>query len=157
MKINAGATLRLRTSIEARLLNSTSKQLARLVLLSRSTQGRGLTSLFHISTPGSLSIMDATAAAMSCQGFASCRRRASFNWPSAHRTPTDRPIPASGTRPARFHRFPMSLPVPMQYPFSQRDGKAKDLFVGGRLESSFQASLCSQSAVYSACFSSACA
>jgi len=35
-------------------------QLARLVLFSRATQGRGFASLLHLSTPGSLSVMDAT-------------------------------------------------------------------------------------------------
>jgi hypothetical protein len=39
-------------------------QLARLGLFSRSTQGRGLAGLFHPSTPGSLSVRDATAPAM---------------------------------------------------------------------------------------------
>jgi hypothetical protein len=39
----------------------TSQQLARLVLLSRSTQGRGFASFFHLSTPGSLSVRDAAA------------------------------------------------------------------------------------------------
>jgi len=36
--------------------NRTPKRLARLVALSRSTQGRGFASLFHLSTPGSLSV-----------------------------------------------------------------------------------------------------
>jgi hypothetical protein len=43
----------------------TAKRLAHLVPLSRSTRGRGFASLFHLSTPGSLSVMAATGPAMS--------------------------------------------------------------------------------------------
>jgi hypothetical protein len=41
------------------------KRHARHGALSRSTQGRGLASLFHLSTPGSSSVIDATVPAMS--------------------------------------------------------------------------------------------
>jgi hypothetical protein len=34
------------------------------VALSRSTQGRGFARLFHLNTPGSLSVRDATVPAM---------------------------------------------------------------------------------------------
>jgi len=54
-------------SIEGKLAfsNRTSKQLARLVLVSRSTKDVVSRVLFHLSTRHSLSVMDATAPAMS--------------------------------------------------------------------------------------------
>jgi hypothetical protein len=48
--------------------HSTAKRLARLGALSRSTQERGLTSWFHLSTPGSLSVIAATAQLCQAQG-----------------------------------------------------------------------------------------
>ena len=45
--------------------NSTPQCLARLVALFRSTQERDFASLFQLSTPGSLSVRDATIPAMS--------------------------------------------------------------------------------------------
>lgn len=45
--------------------HSTPRCLAHLVALSRSTRRRGFARVFHRSTPGSLSVRDATALAMS--------------------------------------------------------------------------------------------
>jgi hypothetical protein len=66
--MNARAASQIRTLLyQAKLAysNSTPRPLARLLRPSRSTQERGFSSLFHLGTPGSLSVRDATAPAMS--------------------------------------------------------------------------------------------
>src|ERR1700756_2380786 len=65
--MNARAASQLRTLLDKAKLaysNPTLQPLARLLRLSRSTRERGFSSLFHLSTPGSLSVRDATAPAM---------------------------------------------------------------------------------------------
>src|SRR5688572_2335799 len=67
--MDAGVASRLRTLHETKESSSTSdataKHLAHLVMLSRSTQERGLARLFQLSTPGSPSVIAATTPAMS--------------------------------------------------------------------------------------------
>jgi len=100
-----GTASRLRTvrQCEPKLTysNSTSKRLARLVALSRSTQGSGFASLFQLSTPDSLSVMDATA--QLCHPSL-------WDLESPVRTPTSdfRPLPADFRLPTTDFRTRVS-------------------------------------------------
>ena len=65
-EINAGAASRPTNQVKVRpTIKLNIPQLARLGLFSRFTQGRGLANLFQFSTPGSLSVRDATAPTVS--------------------------------------------------------------------------------------------
>jgi hypothetical protein len=76
----------------------TAKRLAHLVPRSRSTHGRGLASLFHLRTPGSLSVMAATVSAMSGIEYPETRLQATaeLRWSAGVFTGDCRPNSACG-------------------------------------------------------------